>query len=196
MSQDKFTVSSNFIGSRIKAARERKGYAQRTLAEKLKLTRGAPAISEWESGKHVPRGEMIRDIARELDVSVDWLMGENSPETNATPFLEGDAGMPGTQVDNAVNKARRILSSGTSYAEALYVNIIHFDRALDAEERIRELESHQNEQGRDLLDIKDTLAEMSSTVSELKKENAALKKRGKKPKKDTSGKSDSSLMRS
>ena len=44
------------------------------------------------------------------------------------------------KVSDAFTMTARILESGTSYADALYLNILHFDWAIQAEKRIVNLE--------------------------------------------------------
>ncbi len=49
--------------------------------------------------------------------------------------------------------AARVLESGTSYAIALQLNIQHFDRAIQAETRITQLEKNLQEYNKRVLNI-------------------------------------------
>lgn len=68
----------NIIGERIKEAREKKGYSQKQLSEKLELMavytcRGS--ISRIENGKRAITDIEIDAISKILDVSLNYLFG-------------------------------------------------------------------------------------------------------------------------
>lgn len=68
----------NIIGSKIKEAREKKGYSQKQLSEKLELMavytcRGS--ISRIENGKRAVTDIEIDAISKILNVSLDYLFG-------------------------------------------------------------------------------------------------------------------------
>ncbi len=68
----------NIIGERIKLAREKKGYSQKQLSEKMELLavytcRGS--ISRIENGKRAITDIEIDAISKILDVSLDYLFG-------------------------------------------------------------------------------------------------------------------------
>ncbi|WP_459941386.1 helix-turn-helix domain-containing protein, partial [Deferrisoma palaeochoriense] len=60
------------IGERIKAARRRAGISQRELAERAGVS--AMAISKYERGLAVPRSGVLIQLARALDVKVEFLL--------------------------------------------------------------------------------------------------------------------------
>lgn len=62
------------MGQRIKAARERKGYTQEQLAERLDLS--VQHISVIERGVKAPKLETFVKIANELDVNADFLLSD------------------------------------------------------------------------------------------------------------------------
>lgn len=62
------------IGENIKRLREEAGLSQEQLAEKLEKTRSA--VSQYESGKIVPRMGVIEDLATIFDVSKSVIIGE------------------------------------------------------------------------------------------------------------------------
>ena len=76
---------ARFIGKRITAARENKGYSQKRLAEELHVNQ--TRLSNWEVGEVPAPVEFIPDLARILDVSVDYLLGINRDE-NGDIILE------------------------------------------------------------------------------------------------------------
>lgn len=66
-------MNNEKIGKLIKNARLSKGYTQKDLADKLGVT--DKAVSKWECGKSFPDVTMIGSISRELEISVDKLVG-------------------------------------------------------------------------------------------------------------------------
>ncbi len=61
------------IGGNIRLAREKAGFSQAELAEKLGIT-GA-SISAYENGVSIPSVPVILQIAKTLNVSIDFLCG-------------------------------------------------------------------------------------------------------------------------
>jgi uncharacterized coiled-coil protein SlyX len=66
--------------------------------------------------------------------------------------------------------AARVLESRTSYALALFTNIQHFDRAIQAEARIAQLERKDQEQ-------MDRINKLEGECDELRKRVAALEEK-------------------
>jgi DNA-binding XRE family transcriptional regulator/desulfoferrodoxin (superoxide reductase-like protein) len=73
---------NNYVtGSTIKLLREKKGYTQRQLAEKLMVS--DKAVSKWESGRGLPDISLIEPLAKTLGVSLAELFsGECVQNTN------------------------------------------------------------------------------------------------------------------
>ena len=72
------------LGEKIQELRRRRGMSQDELAEKLDVSR--QAISKWERDEAIPETEKVVRIARELDVSTDYLLldGQTDPPASAT----------------------------------------------------------------------------------------------------------------
>lgn len=71
--------SANIIGAKIKQAREKKGYSQQQLSDKLELLavytcRGS--ISRIENGKRAITDIEIDAISKVLEVSLDYLFSK------------------------------------------------------------------------------------------------------------------------
>jgi len=66
------------IGKRIKFMRKHKGYTQEKLARLANVTQSY--ISAIESGCRLPNVEVLSDIARVLDVSVDYILNGENPQ--------------------------------------------------------------------------------------------------------------------
>ena len=70
------------FADRIKQLREEVGFSQIELATRLGVSSGA--IGNWETGKRVPRGELLESVADLFNVDIDYLLGRCSerPEYN------------------------------------------------------------------------------------------------------------------
>jgi transcriptional regulator with XRE-family HTH domain len=64
---------SDMNGNRLKQARILAGHTQVSLGELIKVD--ARQIWRWESGEHIPKADVIVEIARALEVSSDFLLG-------------------------------------------------------------------------------------------------------------------------
>ncbi|MBR3553753.1 MAG: helix-turn-helix transcriptional regulator [Clostridia bacterium] len=75
------------IGAAIKAARQKNGYTQEALAERLGVT--PTHIKHIESGRRMPSVEILFLAARELHFSVDQLIGSGDAKDPAPTLLDG-----------------------------------------------------------------------------------------------------------
>lgn len=78
--------------NRIKEAREAAGLSQQFVA--LTLGVKPPSVCNWENGKSEPTPANLRALAQLLDVSTDYLLGNdstqrNDPRSEAKRLLEG-----------------------------------------------------------------------------------------------------------
>lgn len=76
------------LGSRIKSRREILGLRQADIARAFQIS--AQAVSKWERGGNAPDIAMLVDLARLLGVSIEWLLGGTSAQTDtfeATVFF-------------------------------------------------------------------------------------------------------------
>ncbi len=64
------------FGDNLKLIRKERGITQEQLAEMLKVSR--QAVSKWEAGNGYPETDKLLTIAKQLDVSLDYLM-DNKP---------------------------------------------------------------------------------------------------------------------
>ena len=73
---------NNYVtGGAIRLLREKKGYTQKQLAERLMVS--DKAVSKWESGRGVPDISLIEPLAKNLCISVaELLSGECIQNTN------------------------------------------------------------------------------------------------------------------
>lgn len=66
------------IGKKITQRRKELNMSQKDLSEKLFVTH--QAVSKWEKGKSIPSIELLYDLTKVLDVSIDYLLKDT--ETN------------------------------------------------------------------------------------------------------------------
>lgn len=59
--------------SRIRQLRTERGYSQQQLAEAIKSSQ--QSITDWETGKKIPRTDALVAIANLFDVSIDYIVG-------------------------------------------------------------------------------------------------------------------------
>lgn len=62
------------LAEKIKKARTEAGLSQEQLSEKLGVSRSA--VAKWESGKGLPDVDNLKNIAKLLNVSVDYLLDD------------------------------------------------------------------------------------------------------------------------
>ncbi len=78
-----FVGKRNRFGDRIKRIRLRCGWTQAELAAKLNIA--ASTMGMYEQGRREPDKETLADICRELNVSVDYILGvEGSLKTSGS----------------------------------------------------------------------------------------------------------------
>jgi len=88
---------------------------------------GVPFIYE---GMEQPEGDNVM-MVRQATPSYNASQPEKPPADSSCRF----------KLSDALTMAARVLESNTTYADALYLNIQHFDRAIRAEARIFQLET-------------------------------------------------------
>lgn len=73
---------------KIKEARESAGYSQKALAEIIGVK--ANTFHGYESGKHDPKSELLIEIAKACNVTVDFLLGlEDAQKKSPAPDTSG-----------------------------------------------------------------------------------------------------------
>jgi transcriptional regulator with XRE-family HTH domain len=58
--------------------RRKQGLSQAQLAEKLNITQGA--VSQWEMGLSKPKSEILPELAKALDCTIDELFEDDMDE--------------------------------------------------------------------------------------------------------------------
>lgn len=96
------------IGKRISELRDSKGLSQREFAAILGVSNGA--IGMWETDKRQPDLETIVKIASFFDISIDYLLGNESEHT-----AKSQSSNSSSVCDTAIGEC--VLKSGYSYEE-------------------------------------------------------------------------------
>ena len=60
------------IGINIRTLRREKNMTQQILAKKLNVSPGT--IAMWENGQRTPTIDKLKELAKEFNVSIDWLV--------------------------------------------------------------------------------------------------------------------------
>jgi len=147
------------LGLRIKTQREKRKLRQADVAGALRVT--AQAVSKWERGENAPDISVLVGLARLLDVSVDWLLGATSPETDTfdatvfctslNGFAQRAASMPPRDVADWANGVYHALTEAMRRFDGIPVKYVgdgslgffagtgQADRAFDAARHARKL---------------------------------------------------------
>jgi phage repressor protein C with HTH and peptisase S24 domain len=76
------------LADRIREARKKKGLVQKDVAAHFQIS--TAAVGQWETGVTVPEGARLPELAKLLEVSLDWLAG-------AGPALSNSSELPSPQ---------------------------------------------------------------------------------------------------
>lgn len=136
----------------------------RELADKLGIS--GPNFSARKK-----RGSLlllINDYIRNNNINITHIVSNDSKPLDLTISAQDAA----QRVSAAITMTLRILNSETSYSDALYLNIVHFDRAIQAERQ-------QNEHTNRIAELERKMSVLSKELAEkigaLQEENNKLK---------------------
>jgi hypothetical protein len=156
-----------------------RGFLMKTLAERLKWLRSERGLKSkkvaavaigirygtyqrYEYGGN-PSETHWKKLIEFYCCSRSWLQQYRSSRSSSLTSPIGEF-----KIRDVVYMATQILESGTSYAHALYLNIVHFDRALQGETRIEKCEG-------DIRRLEGEVESMKKMVEKLSEENKLLK---------------------
>ena len=163
------------LGDRIKQIRKFLKLNQDDFAKKIGIE-SAVAVSNYEKNQRTPDINKLLIISKLGKISLDELVTGNKIEYketqdqfNSTHIIkEGTEDYPEIKISEALRMCSAVLESKTSYAVALYHNLMHFDRAVKNE-------SLYNKCYDDLVSVNKSLSEMRSRMDEVEKVNKKLK---------------------
>ncbi len=91
------------IADRIRALREKAGLTQTELSKRLGITRSG--VNAWEMGVSVPSSQYLVELAKQFDVSTDYLLGvAPSASIGISGLTEGDVQLVHTLVHHLKEK--------------------------------------------------------------------------------------------
>jgi transcriptional regulator with XRE-family HTH domain len=147
------------IGERLRQAREFLGLTQEELGSKLGLSRYT--VMKYESGDIPHDKSLASSLERECRINSAWLLAGKG-EMMTSSGMESLAKFTDKTKTEILATASRILDSGTTYADALSVNILHLDKAIKDEIRIGLIEEEQRRLADELSALREELNTMKS----------------------------------
>lgn len=100
-------------GERLRALRQKLGYTQEELAERLSL--GPRQIPRYENGETDPAGDIVARLARELETTTDYLLGISDlpqPPISKNDLSPDEAKLVAAFRAGHIKKALKLLASG------------------------------------------------------------------------------------
>jgi len=82
-------IKSGSFGDRLAFAIRKAGLTQKTFAERLET--GASSITNYVKGRNFPEAKTLMCIADELNISIDWLVGRETQDTNGRMVVREEA---------------------------------------------------------------------------------------------------------
>ena len=90
------------LSEKLYELRKKSGLSQEQLAEQLGVSR--QAISKWESGKSVRESDTLVSISQYFNVTLDYLMKDNIPTSEAVRNIEESQTKPNGGRDTGKDK--------------------------------------------------------------------------------------------
>lgn len=99
-------LDQELIGRHIKEFRRKNGMTQKEFGKLVYVS--DKTVSRWEQGKGLPDISALPEIARVLGISLNELVGEETPpEIDSVEFLQKEGTMPATNASEDKEKKRR-----------------------------------------------------------------------------------------
>ena len=128
-------MAKETFADRLKYAMEKKGKKQVDLirlAEEQGVKLGKSQVSQYVSGKTVPRADILRFLADALDVEADWLGGREPAdvqdafqEKNDAPERDAAERKNDSTVGGENMQKLREFKKSTKLDNVLYLSLIH-----------------------------------------------------------------------
>lgn len=106
------------VGKRIAYYRKEHGMTQKDLANLLNIS--YQAVSKWEAGTSLPTVEMLYDIAKILNVTVDWLLNAESWENRWITYM--DTGLDTKKLYALKGEVQKLVSDDERIVSANYAD--------------------------------------------------------------------------
>jgi transcriptional regulator with XRE-family HTH domain len=177
-------------GKRIKELRDTLDLSQKDFGAKIHRVKGT--ISQIEHDKYPIEASLRQSIAHVFNVREEWLRdgtGEmfNNKTYNAfscdkqrkgvmlKEMNSADPDVEKNKISDAVKMCIDVMESGTSYADALYHNLVHFDRAVKSEISQKQYQEDLQIVNDKYLELEKALSEMRTRMDEVIDENKKLR---------------------
>jgi transcriptional regulator with XRE-family HTH domain len=179
-------VRDDELGRRLLLLRNKKGISRAMAAKEIGM--GLSSLQQYEGG-FFPGPKNINKLSQYYGCDKGWLLtgqGKPFPGEAAAPRPDADgseAAPPHREdapanaesrsapiefrISDALAMTARVLESRTSYATALYLNIVHFDRAVSSESIVSKCEEDLRAQG-------ELLTKMQARLDDLENQNKTL----------------------
>ncbi|MGD0280675.1 MAG: helix-turn-helix transcriptional regulator [Smithella sp.] len=184
---------NKIIGNRIHIIRKSLKLTQREFS--LRIRRDRSTIAKIESGEIELVPATRQAICNEFKVNEEWILTEKGDMFTSTPankseyitsedvnnnFLlkEESGGYPEGQknkTSEAIKLCIYVMESGTSYADALFHNLVHFDRAVKSELAQKQYQLDLQTVNNKYLELEKSLSEMRTRMDEVIAENKKLR---------------------
>lgn len=104
------------FGENIKQLRKNKNMSQEELGKVFNIS--GPAVSKWETGQTEPDNELLKQIANYFGVSIDYLLGNISNNTEEeeirilknllirNKYMEADEDLTEVELENLIKMAK------------------------------------------------------------------------------------------
>ena len=89
------------FAQRLKQLRTEKKINQIELAREIDVTQGT--VGNWETGKRVPDAQMLHKIAEYFSVTIDFLLGYETDDTELVLLARNLSGIPEEDRNNLIN---------------------------------------------------------------------------------------------
>lgn len=102
---------NSVFGKRVKKLRIDNGYNMQELANKINVTKSS--INMWENGGSIPKDNILIELSKLFNVSIDYLLGnekreEQVPENKTLHYIQRNL----EKLDNEkLNKAEKVLKA-------------------------------------------------------------------------------------
>lgn len=113
------------LGQRIKTRREKLALRQSDIAAVLQIS--AQAVSKWERGENAPDISVLPELAGLLGVSIEWLLGGTSAETETFPATVFCTSLNGFAAKAASIRPRDLAAWANRIYYAITEAVVRFD---------------------------------------------------------------------
>ena len=171
MSRKKFdNERKKIFGGRVRAIRDRFGWAQNVFAERIGSSAGF--ISEIENGLKAPGTDVIDSLKRILHVNINWLftgigeMFETSDDTTSLSVNDAPTTAYNPETSKLLKAVAEIFSSDNDLIKgALEENIVAFHHAVRSDAKITKLEKEARERDKHIDELERKVSALMKVVN-------------------------------